>query len=205
MCPTPTGRLHTRVATIVGPAIIGLIFTLVSGHPDWIVIVGVYLLLGIFLDSAVYSWLFRYQPPWMAAVLALAEFGLLLVLAGILNTGSHGGLKHIPVGTAAWYFWLLWIVAALTKIVVLPIASLTYVESSGEFRTTEWSVPPNQVALPVLASAAEPIAPPQIRPPTPLLPATWPAAANSKRRGPSGRLLPLSSPAMEKLDGSWTG
>jgi len=155
MCPTPTGRLHTRVATIVGPAIIGLIFSLISGHPDWIVIVGVYLLLGIFLDSAIYSWLFRYQPPWMAAVLALAEFGLLLVLAGILNTGSHGGLKHIPVGTAAWYFWLLWIVAALTKIIVLPIASLTYVESSGEFRTTEWSVPPNQVALPVLASAAE--------------------------------------------------
>jgi hypothetical protein len=155
MCPTPTGRIHTRVATIIGPAIIGLVFSLVSGHWDWLVIVGVYLLLGIFLDTAVYSWLLKYQPPWMGFVLALAEFGLLLVLAGILNNSSHGGLSHIPVGTAAWYFWLLWITAAITKIVVLPIASLTYIESAGEFRTTEWSVPPSQVSLPVLASSAE--------------------------------------------------
>ena len=155
MCPTPTGRVHTRVATLVGPAIIGLIFSLVSGHWDWLVIVGVYLLLGVFLDTAVYSWLLSYQPPWTAFALALSEFGLLLVLAGILNGSSHGGLQHIPVATAAWYFWLLWITAALTKIVVLPIASLTYLESAGEFRTTEWSVPPNQVPLPILASSDE--------------------------------------------------
>jgi hypothetical protein len=154
MCPTPIGRLHTRTAIFVGPAIIGLIFSLVSGHWDWLVLVGVYFMLGIFLDSAIYPWLLKWQPPWMGGVLAVAEFGLLLVLAGILNDKT-GGLSHISIGEAIWYFWLLWIVAALTKIVVLPIASLTYVESAAEFRTTEWSVPPPLEPLPILASSAE--------------------------------------------------
>src|SRR2546423_7973386 len=104
MCPTPTGRLHTRVATIIGPVILGLVLWAISGHPDWIVLVGVYLLLGIFLDAAIYSWLLKYQPPWMGFVLALAEFGLLLVLAGVLNDKSNGGLRHIAVWEAAWVF-----------------------------------------------------------------------------------------------------
>lgn len=154
MCPTPTGRIHTRVATLVGPGIIGLIFSLVSGHFDWLVLVGVYLMLGLFLDTAVYSWALKYQPPWMGIVLALVEFGLLIVLANLLNDRT-GGLSEISLVESIWYFWLLWVVAALTKIVVLPIASLTYIESAGEFRTTEWSIPANLESLPVLASTAE--------------------------------------------------
>jgi hypothetical protein len=154
MCPTPIGRLHTRTAIFVGPFLIGLIFSLVSGHLDWLVLVGVYFMLAIFLDSAVYPWLLKWQPPWMGGVLAVAEFGLLLVLANILNDKT-GGLSHISVGEAIWFYWLCWIVAAITKIVVLPIASLTYVESAAEFRTTEWSVPPPLEPLPVLASAEE--------------------------------------------------
>jgi hypothetical protein len=154
MCPTPTGRLHTRVATIVGPAILGLILSLITGHWDWLVLVGVLLMLGIFLDSLVYSWLLKYQPPFVAIVLALSEFGLLLVLTGILNDQA-GGLSHISIPEAAIFFWACWIIAALTKIVILPIASLTYIESAGEFRTTEWSVPPPLEPLPILASSAE--------------------------------------------------
>ena len=38
---------------------------------------------------------------------------------------------------------------------ILPIISLTYIESAGEFRRVEWSLPPEQVALPVLASGAD--------------------------------------------------
>jgi hypothetical protein len=154
MCPTPIGRLHTRTAIFVGPALIGLIFSLVSGHWDWLVLVGVYFILAIFLDSAIYPWLLKWQPPWMGGVLAVAEFGLLLVLANILNDKT-GGLQNISVGEAIWFYWLCWIVAAITKIVVLPIASLTYVESAAEFRTTEWSVPPPLEPLPILASSEE--------------------------------------------------
>jgi hypothetical protein len=155
MCPTPTGRIHTRTATFVLPAIFGLIVSLVTGHWDWLVLIGVYYLLGIFLDTAVYSWLLKYQPPWVAIVLALSEFGLLLVLAGILNDQAGGGLSNVSVGEAAIFFWCAWILAAITKIVVLPIASLTYIESAGEFRRTEWSIPPPLEPLPILASSAE--------------------------------------------------
>jgi hypothetical protein len=87
-------------------------------------------------------------------VLAIAEFGLLLVLANILNDKT-AGLHNISVGEAIWFYWLCWIVAAITKIVVLPIASLTYVESAAEFRRPAWSVPPPLEPLPVLASSEE--------------------------------------------------
>ena len=154
MCPTPIGRIHTRTATILLPALLGVIVSLIDGSWDWLALVGIYYLLGVFLDAAVYSWLLKYQPPFVAIALALAELGLLLVLVGLLKDAS-GGLTALTILGAIVFYWVSWILAALTKIVVLPIASLTYIESAGEFRTTEWSVPPPLEALPVLASSAE--------------------------------------------------
>lgn len=153
MCPTPTGRIHTRTATFVLPLIFSGILSIATSNIDWLVLLGVYYLLAVFLDAGVYSWAIKYQPPWVGIVLALVEFGLLLVLAGILHQKT-GGLS-ISVVNAIWFFWANWVLASLTKIVFLPIASLTYLESAGEFRTTEWSVPPPLQALPVLASSAE--------------------------------------------------
>jgi hypothetical protein len=151
MCPTPTGRIHTRVTTILlGPAVLGLIVTLVSGHLDWIVLVGVYLLLGVVLDTVVYPRFLKYQPPWMTFVLAVVEYGLLLAVTQLLE-----GFPNISVLEATIFYWACWALGALIKIVVLPIISLTYIESAGEFRRVEWSLPPEQVALPVLASAAD--------------------------------------------------
>jgi hypothetical protein len=77
------------------------------------------------------------------------------VLTGILNDTAGGGLSNVSIPEAAIFFWASWILASLTKIVLLPIFSLTYIESAGEFRRTEWSVPPPLEALPVLASSAE--------------------------------------------------
>jgi hypothetical protein len=139
---------------ILGPFLVGVIFSLVSGHIDWLVLSGIYLMLGVFLDSAIYPWLLKWQPPWMGGVLALAEFGLLLVLAGILNDKT-GGLADISIGGAIIFYWISWIAASIVKIVVLPIASLTYVESAAEFRRAEWSVPPPLEPLPILASSEE--------------------------------------------------
>jgi hypothetical protein len=136
------------VATIVLPALLGLVVSLVTGRPDWIVLIGVYLLLGVALDSCVYSWLITYQPPWMTFVLALGEFGLIYVLANVLK------LDLSPIEAIALY-WASWILAIWTKVVLLPIVSLTYLESAFEFRRTEWSVPPAQAPMPVLASTAE--------------------------------------------------
>jgi hypothetical protein len=148
MCPTPIGRIHTRVAIIFLPAVLGTILSITTGREDWIVLIGVYLLLGVALDAGVYSWAIRYQPPWMTFVLALFEFGLLYTLAHILD------LK-LTNWEAVWFYWVSWALAISTKIVLLPLFSLTYLESAGEFRRIDWSIPDSQVPLPVLASEAE--------------------------------------------------
>jgi hypothetical protein len=157
MCPTPTGRIHTRTAAIFLPLLLGLVVSLVSGHFDWLALIGLYYVMGVFLDLAVYSWLFRFQPPWMTFVIALSELGFLLVLSHALaEQGGVGGLDHISVPEAIVFYWAAWILAIpVTKVMILPLISLTYLESAGELRRIEWSIPESQVALPVLASGAE--------------------------------------------------
>jgi hypothetical protein len=156
MCPTPTGRIHTRTATIILPAIVGLIVSLVTGHFDWLALIGIYYVQGIFLDTAVYSWLFRFQPPWMTFVLAFVELGFLLVTSQIIGNEAGGGLANVGIGEAIIFYWIAWILAIpITKVVLLPLISLTYLESAGEVRRIEWSIPESQVPLPVLASSAE--------------------------------------------------
>jgi hypothetical protein len=156
MCPTPLGRLHTRVAIIAFlPALLGLVVSLATQNPRWIALIGLYLLLGVSLDAVVYSWALRYQPPWMTFVLAVVEFGLLLALAKAANLG-------LPVLDALWLYWASWILAIWTKIALLPLLSLTYLESAGEFRHAQWSVPPAQVSLALIA--AMPPAAPQTAP-----------------------------------------
>ncbi len=145
MCPTPQGRVHTRVASTVLPAIFGFIVWFATGNVDWFVIIGVLLVLGVTLDSAIYTWAVKWQPPWMTGVLALVELGLLLMLAAVLE------LEISIIGGIIFYF-CAWLLSVFTKIVLLPLFSLTYVESAGEFRRTEWSIPAPKESLPLLAA-----------------------------------------------------
>jgi hypothetical protein len=157
MCPTRTGRLHTRTAAILLPALLGLIVSVATGHFDWLALIGLYYVMGSALDLIVYPSLFRFQPPWMTFVIAVSELGFLLVLSHALaEQGGAGGLDHISVPEAIVFYWAAWILAIpVTKVMLLPLISLTYLESAGELRRIEWSIPESQVALPVLASAAE--------------------------------------------------
>jgi hypothetical protein len=148
MCPTPIGRIETRVATLIGPALLATLVSLATGRPDWIVLIGVFLLMGVALDAGLYVWLLKYQPPWMTGILALGEFGLLYVLANVLQLG-------LTPAEAIGLYWVSWALATATRIAILPIVSLTYIESAGEFRRIEWSVPPSQASLPLLASRAD--------------------------------------------------
>jgi hypothetical protein len=148
MCPTTIGRLHTRVATIVLPALLGLVVSLITRDGDWIALIGLYLLLGVALDALVYSWAIRYQPPWMTFVLALVELGLLLALA-------HRGVDlTIPRGEAIIFYFAAWLLAIATKIIVLPNISVTYLESAGEFRRNEWSIPPSREPTPIYGAVS---------------------------------------------------
>jgi hypothetical protein len=154
MCPTTIGRIHTRVFTIFGPFLLGGILSLITGELDWIVIIGIYLLMGTFLDTVIYPLILKWQPPWMTGILATAELGLLLVLIGILSE-TAGGEIDVPIWQAVLFYIGAFILASIIRIVILPIFALTYIESAAEIRRNEWSVPPQQVAVPVLASASE--------------------------------------------------
>jgi hypothetical protein len=191
MCPTVLGRIETRVATITLPAIFATIASLITWRPDWIALIGLYLLLGIALDVFVYSWLFRYQPPWMTFVLAVAEFGLLYLLTVLLDDIDLSLWETILV------YWVSWVLAIWTKIAVLPLLSLTYLESAGEFRRAEWSIPPQQETLPIIAAvpSAGP-SPTRVEEPTP----PPPAMAGGPTRGAVAELEPVPTAIREERE-----
>jgi hypothetical protein len=162
MCPTVFGRVQTRIVTLVGPAVLATIATLVTGNPGWILTIGIFLVMGVGLDVLFYPRIITWQPPWLRFVMAVGEFVILFVL---LKTFKPG---HPPFGSAArlvgrqdWepiaLYWSSWIVASITKIAVLPLVSITWIENGGEFRRTRWPVEPEpELSLPLAARGHEP-------------------------------------------------
>lgn len=144
MCPTLLGRLQTRIAVLVLPALIGLVLSLVLGEWDWLALIGIYLVMGAVLDIAVYNPIASWQPPWLTGLLGLGEFVLLLVLALVLEL-------NIPVWQAAIYYIAVWLVAQAVRIALLPLLFLTRLEDGGELRPVRWAVNRRQEQLPVLA------------------------------------------------------
>jgi hypothetical protein len=158
VCPTHLGRVQTRTFTLIGPAILATVLSLVTENEGWIVTIGIYYLLGVALDLTVYARFITWQPPWLTFVLAVSEFALLFVLVKVLEPG------HAPYGSPAdeaivgaddWrpivLYWVSWVIADWTKIVVLPLVSLSWIENGGELRATGWSVAPQYQSLPVVA------------------------------------------------------
>ena len=86
-----------------------------------------------------------WQPPWLTFVLGAGEFVIVYVLGRILEVPLE------PVEAIVFY-WVAWTMAVWTRIVILPIVSLTWIESGGEFRRTGWSHPAEQEPLPVVAA-----------------------------------------------------
>jgi hypothetical protein len=158
MCPTVLGRVQTRVAILVGPAILAAILFLATGDEGWVVTIGIYLLVGVALDTTLYPGLIRWQPPWLTFLLGVTEFVLVFVLVKVLQPGRPGfGDPDALVGPAdvkvIVFFWVCWLLAVTTRIVVLPIVSLSWLENGGEFRVTGWSIQPEAEPLPLVAAA----------------------------------------------------
>ena len=155
MCPTILGRIQTRVAILIGPAMLGTILSIATGKPGFDRPHRDLPPHGVALDIGFYPFIIKWQPPWLTFVLALGEFVILYVLAQVLKIGLS------PVEAIAFY-WVSWLIAIATKIVILPILSLGWIENAGEFRTTGWAIAPDQEPIPAAAVAIVPPQPPPL-------------------------------------------
>jgi len=157
MCPTTLGRIQTRAAILVIPIVLAAILSLVLWDEGWIETILLYLGMGIALDVLVYRYTIRWQPPWLTGLLALAEFVLLFILVKEVQPGQPGFGDPDPLpATGDWrpvlLFWVAWCIAIATKIVVLPLISLSWIENGGEFRRTKWTVPVERMRVPLVAA-----------------------------------------------------
>jgi hypothetical protein len=149
MCPTAIGRVQTRWAILIVPAIIAAIISIVTGNEGWIVLIGLYFLIGVALDTAFYPFIIRWQPPWLTFTLAVGEFVLVFIAAHFLKVG-------LTNTEAIAEYWVAWWIAIWTKVVILPLLSLSWIENAGEFRSTDWSVAPEYAPLPVVVFTPQP-------------------------------------------------
>ena len=109
MCPTVLGRVQTRVAVLIGPAIMATIISLITQNEGWIVTIGIYLLMGVALDAIVYPYLIKWQPPWLTFVLAIGEFVILYAISQWLTI-------DLKPAEAILLYWGSWTLAIWTKI-----------------------------------------------------------------------------------------
>jgi hypothetical protein len=149
MCPTVLGRVETRTIILLPGAILAAIVSILTNNEGYIVLVGIYLIMGVILDIAFYPYVIRWQPPWLTFVLAAGEFVILFVIAHEI---PKVGLTDI---NAIWLYWVVWVLAIWTKIVILPLFSLSWIENGGEFRFTGWSTSPELVPTPVSVIGAQ--------------------------------------------------
>jgi nitrous oxidase accessory protein NosD len=154
---TLRGRLESRLAAALLPALAAAV--LAGALEAWwpIELVGLMVAVGLALDATAYHRLIAYQPAWLAVPLGALELGLTMTLVVALGVDA-------PVGPAVAFFAGAWLVAQLLGHAGFPLAHLTYAEDGGELGRAGrglWAAAP--VALAAALGVAWALQPPIVR------------------------------------------
>jgi nitrous oxidase accessory protein NosD len=125
MSYTLSGRLETRLAVSVVPFAAACVVALVLAAWWPVKLAALMIAIGLFLDTALYHWAFRYQPGWLAVPLGLLEFGILMGIAKVIHLPA-------PLDYALLFFAGTWLLAQVIVHGGLPVAWLSYGEDGGE-------------------------------------------------------------------------
>jgi hypothetical protein len=153
---TLRGRIESRLAAALLPALVAAALAGVIGEWWPVEVEGLMVAVGLALDATAYHRLIPYQPAWAALPLGALELGLTMALALLLGVGA-------PLGPAVALFAFAWLVAQVLGHAGFPLAHLTYAEDGGELGRAGrslWAAAP--VVLAASLGAAWVLQPPTI-------------------------------------------
>jgi len=122
---TLRGRLESRLAAALGPALFAAVLGLAL-HRWWPVEVAALMIAaGLVLDAALYDRVLDYQPGWLALPLGALELGIVTGLAIALGVRA-------PLGAAIAFFCGAWVLAQLLGHAAYPLLRASYGDDGGE-------------------------------------------------------------------------
>jgi hypothetical protein len=125
MSYTLRGRIDSRLAGALAPAVVAAILALVL-HRWWPVeVAGLMVGVGLALDLLLYDRVIDYQPGWWALPLGALELGVVTGL--VYATGVMA-----PLGSAIAFFVCSWALAQVLGHAVFPGLRLSYADDGGE-------------------------------------------------------------------------
>ncbi len=125
MSYTLRGRVESRLAAALLPFLAACAASVALGLWWPLELAGVMIGVGLALDALFYHRLFPYQPGWAALPLGLAELGLTMAVARLLEIAA-------PLVPALLFFAAAWLVAQLLAHAGFPLLRLSYAEDGGE-------------------------------------------------------------------------
>ncbi|HET7046422.1 MAG TPA: right-handed parallel beta-helix repeat-containing protein [Gaiellaceae bacterium] len=125
MSYTLRGRIDSRLAAALGPALAAAALALVL-HRWWPVeVAGLMVGVGVALDLLLYDRVLDYQPGWAALPLGALELGAVMALAYALDVRA-------PLAEAVGFFCGAWLLAQALGHAVYPLLRLSYGDDGGE-------------------------------------------------------------------------
>lgn len=129
---TLPGRLHTRLASLVGPLALTVVVAAATGDSDYWLLFALMAGVGVALEIGVYGWLLGYQPRWLTIGLGVVEF---LLLKWIVEWPYPFEIR-LHTRQALSYYVVAWLLMWLTTQAILPLLWPRWMEDGGEFRPT---------------------------------------------------------------------